>query len=287
MIGLDGDAPIADAIRFDRTATGDAGPTVGQVNVDSIPFDEPVGWVVFVIVGLAVLLGPYVLYVGVVKLRQAHRIFANDPVGAGEVGREEGIAEVEGTAGVLDGTLSGKYSGRPAVAQSWRRERKESETTSDGETETSYETVSQGSDAAPFLVEDETGAVAVDPSGADLSIETSEVDPHGGGLVSFGRDDPTYREYEGRIEPGDDVHVYGQVRTDGDGPGDDRHYVGDGSEVEQFVVSDASELRTVLRYAGVGLLLVVVAVLWIPTATVVFLLMVEAAFGIPIPLPIG
>lgn len=255
-------------------ATGDV------VNVDSVPFDEPTGWVVLAMAGLAVVVGPWVLVHGVRELRQGYEIFTNDPVGAGEAHLADGVVEVEGTAKRLDGTLSGKYSGRPALAHSWRRERRRERTDDEGNTRTSWDTVSRGSDAVPFLVEDGSGEIAVDPAGANLSIGESRVGSGGW----FTRRNERYREYEGRIEPGDSVHVYGQMRSgrDGDAPGEDRDYIGDGGEVSEFVVSDGSELRTVLRYLGSGLFLVFTALLWIPVATGLFLLLVEEAIGVPV-----
>lgn len=256
--------------------------TADIVNVDSIPFDEPIGWVVLAMVGLAVVVGPWVLLLGTRQLRQGYRLFASDPVGAGEVETADGVVEVEGTARELDGVLSGQYSDEPAFAQSWRRERKEERTNSDGEERTSWDTVSEGSDSVPFVVEDATGEVVVDPAGATLSIEESRQRSRSG-IWLFDRS-REYREYEGRIGPGDDVYVYGQKRpaSDDDAPVDDSHYVGSGSDVSEFVVSDVSELRTVLRYVGTGAFLVFVAALWIPISTFAFLALLEAAFGVPL-----
>jgi hypothetical protein len=254
--------------------------------INDVPFDEPVGWVALVMTGLGVVVGPWILVLGVGRLRQGYRIFVNEPVGAGEAHLEDGVVEVEGTAKPLDEVLEGRYTDEPALAHSWRRERREERTDDEGNTRTSWDTVSSGDDAVPFLVEDATGEVAVDPTGATLSIAEARVRSAGlfGSRIRFGRRNEEYREFEGRIEPGDDVHVYGQMRsaTDGDGPGGNRHCIGDGGEVSEFVVSDASEFRTVLRYFGQGLFLVVVAALWIPITTVVFLLLLERALGIPV-----
>lgn len=257
---------------------------VDAVNVRKLPLDEPVGWVILAVVLVAVPVGPWIVRLGVRQLRTGYRILATDPVGAGEVGYQEGIVEVEGVARPLEEPFTAKYSDEPALAQSWRRERKRERTDDDGNTNTEWRTVSRGTDSVPFLVEDETGSVAVDPSGAQLSITESEV--RQGGRVWFGGRDRRHREYEGRIAPGDGVHVYGQKRraTDpADLPGEEAVYVGDGDEVSEFVVSDGSELRTVLRYVGWGLLLTVVGVVWIPISLVVLAAIVEEMFGVPIP----
>lgn len=251
-----------------------------QANVADIPFDEPVGWVIFAMVGLAVVAGPVVLAYGARQLRIAASIALNDPVDAGAVHLEDGVVEVVGTATPLEEPLSGTYSGETALAQTWRRV-EETEETDDGDTQTTTRTVSSGRDAVCFLVEDETGSVAVDPTGANLSIGESLVASDG----PRGSENRYTYDYEGRIEPGDAVHVYGQVRSAAaseDAPGDGSVYVGDGGDVDEFVVSDASALRTALRYAGNGLLVVFVALLWIPSATFVFTAVVEEALGVPL-----
>lgn len=259
------------------------GDLVGEMraNVADLPLDEPVGWAVVVLTGLAVVVGPWVMVIGTRQVRFGYRMFTNDPVGAGEAHLQDGVVEVEGVVEPLEETVTGPYTGETAVAYTCRRERREERTDDDGETTTSWETVSRDSDAVPFLVADETGEVAVDPAGANLSITEAEVTRGG----STSRRRPEYQEYEGRIEPGEDVHVYGQLRTAADGegaPGEERTYVGDGDEVSEFVVSDGSELRTVLRYVGTGLFLVVVASLWIPLATLLFLVMLEGAVGVQV-----
>lgn len=254
--------------------------TEAQDNVADIPLDEPVGWVALAMMGLAVLVGPWVMVLGTRHLRQGYRIFANDPVGAGEAHLADGVVEVEGTARPLDGTLSGEYTDEPAVVQTWRRQRKEETTDSDGNTTSTWKTVERGSDSVPFLVADDTGQVAVDPSGATLSVDQSRVRESG---WLRGRNE-THRRYEGRIEPGDSVHVFGQTLSasdPADAPGENRTYVGGGSDVSEFVVSAGSELRTVVRYCGFGVLLVGAAALWIPVSSVVFLVLLEEAFAVP------
>ena len=252
-------------------------------NLDQIPFDEPLGWLLFAMIALAVVVGPWVLLLGTRQLRQVYRIFANDPVDAEAVPDEEGIVEVEARAETLDRTLSTKYGNEPAVAHSWRRERREEETDDDGNTDVSYRTISRGDSAVPFLAVDETGDVAVDPSGATLSISESRRRKN---RRLFSNDSERYREYEGRIAPGDRVHVYGQKRADDDSedaPGDKSYYIGNGDAVEEFVVSDGSELRTVLRYVGLGALLVVIALVWIPISITTFLVAVQEVTGIRVP----
>jgi hypothetical protein len=199
---------------------------------------------------------------------------ANEAVGAGDAHREAGVVEAEGTAASLGDTLAGTYSDEPALAQKRHRERREEETDDDGATATSWRTVDRGADAVPFLVGDETGSVAVDPAGASLSIGESRL----------GHANRQYREYEGRIGPGDSVYVYGRLREaddPADAPGERRTYVGDGDEVREFVVSDTGQLGTVFRYVLQGALLSSVGVALIPVAPLLFLMALEEAFGVP------
>lgn len=256
---------------------------IEAVNVEALPLDEPIGWVIVAIAIVAVAVGPLIIRLGVGQLRQGYRIFTSDPVGAGTVRDEEGIVEVEGVARPLEGTLNGKYSDKPALAQSWRRERKLERTDDDGNTKTEWRTVSKGTDFVPFRVEDETGSVAVDPTGAHLSISESRI--RQGGRVRIGNRNRRHREYEGRIAPGDSVHVYGQKRTATDptvGPDDSEVYIGDGDDVSEFVVSDGSELGTVLRYLGFGLVLTGIGLVWVPLTLIVLAAIIETLFGVPV-----
>lgn len=249
------------------------------------PFDGPADLVVFLLLALGVVIGPYVLYLALGQLGLAYRIFASDPIDAATVRSAEGVVEVEGVARKLEETLTGTYSNEPAFAYTWKKKRRETETDAEGNEETSWETISQGDTAVPFAVEDDSGTVAVDPGGANLTIDESRQDGDSGWFGSGSR----YRKYEGRIGPGDSVHVYGQKRTsapDEDSPGDEPYYIGGGDAVSEFVVSDVSELRTVLRYLGIALLLLVGALLWIPVAIGAFLHQIEATFGVPVWSPI-
>ncbi|RQG94215.1 GIDE domain-containing protein [Natrarchaeobius chitinivorans] len=255
-----------------------------QQSMHEGPFDEPIGWVMLALFGVTVVAGPLLMVVGGKKLQQAFSVFTNEPVGAGEVHLEDGIVEVEGTAQRFEKTLTGKYSNETALAQSWKRERKQEREQDDGSTNTTWTTVNRGSNAVPFLVEDDTGAVVVDARSADLSISTSRIRRRRRLLPwRKSRKNRRYREYEGRIEPGDGVHVYGQVTsTAQETPPltDDPAYIGDGDDVSNFLVSKGSELRTVLRLSLFGLLVFVVGAVFVPIGIVMFLLALEAVVGI-------
>lgn len=255
-----------------------------QQSMHEGPFDEPIGWVMLAMFGLTVVAGPLLMVVGGKKLQQSYSVFTNEPVGAGEVHLEDGVAEVEGTAKRFEKTLSGKYSDETALAQSWKRERKQEREQDDGSTSTSWTTVNRGSNAVPFLVEDDTGAVVVDARSADLSISMSRIRRNRGLLARYKRrKNQRHREYEGRIEPGDGVHVYGQVQSTGQETSpltDDPAYIGGGDEVSNFLVSTGSELRTVLRLSLFGLLVFAMGAIFVPIGTVMFLMALEAVVGI-------
>lgn len=197
------------------------------------------------LIGVGVVLGSiYLLYWGAKQFSNGWTIWRNDPVDVEEVHLEEGIVEVQGVAEPIDGeVLSAQYTDRKSLAYEYERKEKRRRRDADGETEWEWETVESGERTRPFHVSDDTGTVAVDPEGATVSLDEERV---GGGART--------RKYEGRLEPGDHVHVFGQKRTatDGDPPGDRQEFIGDGPETDEFTVSDATEFRTVLRYLGKG-----------------------------------
>ena len=239
-----------------------------------LPLDEPVGWLLIVVLGAMIPVGPWVLRWSGRQFRTGYAMLANKAVGAEDAHEESGAVEVKGTAIPLGETISGKYSDDPAIAQKWHKERVEEERDSDGNTTTSTRTVGRGSDAVPFLLEDETGAVAVDPSGASLSI--SETHIH--------RSPTDVEHYEGLIEPGDSVYVYGQLRKaddPADAPGEERTYIGTGDQVTEFVVSDSGQLGTVFNYFLYGAMMTAVGLGLTLLVPLFFLIAVEEAFGVP------
>lgn len=122
---------------------------------------------------------------------------------------------------------------------------------------------------------DETGSVAVDPEGATISLDEERV-------ATGARE----RKYEGRLEPSDFVHVYGQKRdaADGDAPDGESVYIGDGEETDAFTVSDTTEFWTVSRYVAKGVGMVVGGILGFALGTVGSLYLLEqvgiADFGL-------
>ena len=203
-----------------------------------------------------VVVGTYITYNGLGNLQKGWTVWQSDPISAGEVEYEDGTVEVQGTIEQLEEELlTTKYTDTPAVAHDYKlKEHEENRTTDSGP---EWQTVDGGTETQPFYVADETGSVAVDPDGATVSLDTEQIS--GGSEIDIGPvDTSTSKRYEGRLAPGDHVHVYGQKRNaQGDGPGGERFYIGDGGETDTFSVSDTTEGRTVVRYMSRGISLVV------------------------------
>jgi len=186
--------------------------------------------------------GCYMCYRGVTSLARGGRVISGDPIEAGDFHLAEGNVELEGTARPLGETVSAPYTDTDVLAYSYERKERRRDHDPDGGTQTRWETVEQGGDAVPFEVVDDTGGVAVDPEGADLTFDTERTGDGGVGT----------RTYEGRLEPESTVYVNGTKGevTEREGPlADERAAVGGG---EDLVVSDTSEGWTAARYLGRG-----------------------------------
>lgn len=201
------------------------------------------------------LVGLWLLYRGLSNLRSGFVIWSNDPIDAAAVRHESGVVEVQGSVKAIDGqTLSSKYTNTDCVAYDYtHKEKQHSHDPDDHGSDTEWRTVDSGSNSRPFYVTDGSGQVAVDPEGAKISLDSESV-ASGGGT----------RKSEGRLEPRDQVHVYGQKREDQEAaPGEESVYIGDGEETGRFTVSDTTEGRTVLRYVVKGAGMVVVALIFL------------------------
>lgn len=215
------------------------------------------GPVALAIVGAFGLVGLFLCYVGVTNLRRAYSIWTNEPIDAGSLHLESGVVEVQGEVEPIDdvGTLASEYTGTECVAYSYRRKekRRTHSSTDDSGSNTEWKTVESGEQHCPFYVTDGTGAVAVDPVEATLSLDSERV----------GTSSIRTRKYEGLLKPGDTVHVFGQKldASDGGAPADERSYVGAGDRAPAFTVSDTTEGWTVLRFTAKGLGLLVFGVL--------------------------
>jgi hypothetical protein len=182
------------------------------------------------------------LYTGSGALATGVRILLHRPVTAAQARHQDDVIEVQGTAERIEGhgPIGGKYSGQACLAYSWKERRVERDRNDDRPVRRTKRT---GKGAVPFYVSDETGTVAIDPANATLSIRRRLED----------RDRSVRyitRKYEGRIHPGDTVHVYGpkqEPATAGNAPGEEQFHVGTDDSGSTFKVSDTTAFRTALR----------------------------------------
>lgn len=190
-----------------------------------------------------------------------------------------GKAEVKGTARRTEGgsTTESPISRKEALATKVKVEEYQSNSNGGG----SWNTVYERNDSVPFVVEDGTGEVRVDPTNSEthLNLELwrervgggeeppdsvrrflereEEVDAAGNyslGSLDFGQ---RRRYSEGAVEPGDDVYVLGRASEEDAGWGEREHVIDEPTESGEFVVSDKSEERLVKEGKWQGLLLLV------------------------------
>jgi hypothetical protein len=143
----------------------------------------------------------------------------SDPVDVRQLTADSGTVELAGTARKHDAADRAPFTDTETLLCEWR--------VSIGGTDPN--TKGSGTYRTPFVLEDDTGEVLVDPDGATLQMEqTTEigVDPDESPptpIVEFlestrwlSEDSPVRRWYrESRLDPGDHVHVYGPLRDVG------------------------------------------------------------------------
>jgi hypothetical protein len=165
---------------------------------------------------VVVIVLPMVLFGGT-QLYRAFRLRQNDPADIQTVRTgSDGPVELTGTAEELGETVTGKYSDRECLAYAWEREERDAGSTTDNR-EINYHMEDFGTEGEPFHVRDETGTVAVDPTGANIYAEKDE----------WKNEERIHREK--RIEADDRLHVYGHkqdIIERQDGLGTESTYVG-------------------------------------------------------------
>lgn len=190
--------------------------------------------------------------------RQSERVAETAVTDVGSL--QPGTVAVEGIARVDEeaGTVTTALTEEEALVSQSTVTAKESRVTRDTQT-TSTETIHEEEQMVPFLVEDETGTVPVDPPAeADLRIDENakternrgvpeksdladDPDAAGDGTIPVG-DTSRYRDRDRRysqraIRPGEEVYVLGEAtdRADWDGASVE---IGGGEHPERFIVSD-------------------------------------------------
>ncbi len=167
-----------------------------------------------------------------------------------------GTVTVTGTAEPTDegGAVAAPISGEAALATAVEVQKKSGKT---------YRTIHETEDAVPFLVNDGTGVVRVDPATEgrfDLAVDPVVVGPGEeppAPVRRFLESEPAVgaaedsellgiavgerrRYLEGMVRAGDEVVVVGEARRAGSARGDHEHVVDGGSDPGSFVLSDKS-----------------------------------------------
>jgi hypothetical protein len=174
---------------------------------------------------------------GLLQLWTAYRIYSRPPDDVMDV-PSGGQIELEGTARPATGTVEAPFTGGECLVCDYEVE----EYRSQGKGR-SWQTIDEGRLVVPFLVEDGTGSVLVEPAGVRTNLSTAaEIDVDGGAepparIRRFIEATPDVdsentsvdlkvielntgndrRYVERRLDPGETVHVLGHARYGRDG----------------------------------------------------------------------
>lgn len=223
-------------------------------------------------VGLC-LVGVVLLGVAVRMPQPAYRVLTRDPLSVRDLSMHDGAVELRGAAVPDDGqTVETPFTETACLAYEYEAQ----ELKSSGQS-SYWETLDEGGQSAPFVLEDETGRVRVDPEGATLELddhtlrvsggdelpariqqyirETGEVERDTGSVdllvteIDYGDDQ---RFIERRLDAGETAHIYGGVepRQGGEWGSALADVVVTADETTgTYVISDSSEWR-VAYHAG-------------------------------------
>lgn len=230
-----------------------------------------------------VAIGGYFLFSGGRKLSTVFHILRNDPLAVSELHGHRGPVEIEGRATESDaGTVTAPFTGSSCLAYTYQVDEK------DGN---SWKTLDEGMGGTDFIVDDGSGRVRVDPTGADVRLTSHSVTVPAGSelpdrlaayVESTEAVDPPNRSVdllltdvtvgnrqrftERRLDRGDEAYVYGEATQ---GPPTEwgsslvDAQIGDGERTPVFVISDTDERGTAWRISrgalfelGFGLILV-------------------------------
>jgi len=217
------------------------------------------------------LIGGILLLTEGARFRAVYHILRKAPGPVRELGGSRGPSQVEGRAVAgAEGTVTAPLTGSECLLYNYDVERLD--TVSGG-----WTTLTAGMGGVDFAVEDDTGRVAVDPTGAEFHFEdhretvspgddmperlaafvaaSSDVDPDTLTLdlrvteVTFGN---RHRFTERRLDVDEQVYVYGQATTGqaaewGSDLVDSR--VADSDALPAFVISDTDHRGTAWRIA--------------------------------------
>jgi len=242
----------------------------------------------------ALTVAGYLLLVGGRRLKTVFHILRNDPIPVRELHGRRGPVEIEGRAVEgEDGRVTAPFTGSRCLVYSYEVEERRSQ----GKNE-SWKTLDSGLDGVDFIVDDGRGRVRVDPTGAEIHVESQSVTVSAGTelpdrladyVESTDAVEPQNRTVnllvteltvgnkqrftERRLDVGETVYVYGEAS-----PGPAAEWgsnlvdavVGDGDRTPVFVISDTDERGTAWRIGrgglwrvGAGLLALTVGLLFV------------------------
>lgn len=233
---------------------------------------SPIVGLLLVLFGLVVLES---LHRAARELRTAYRVLSTPTGRVSDLLTDpEGPIELRGTARAADEVVSGPFTGEVSLLCETRVEEYRSSRYGG-----SWREIDSGSWSVPFLLEDDSGSVLVDPRGADVRLGSDVVrigvdggsapperirryvDAHGLscenrrldlGPLSIPRG-ADRRYTERRIRPGAELYVLGRARPEATGVGSVDAVVGDGSDA--CLIGEGSARRNVaraLRRSGVA-----------------------------------
>jgi len=217
------------------------------------------------------LIGGILLLTEGQRFRAVYHILRNAPGPVQKLAGYGGPVQIEGRAVAgAEGTVTAPLTGSECLLYSYDVERLDT-------VDVSWTTLTAGMGGVDFAVEDDTGRVAVDPTGAEFHFEdhretvspgddmserlaafvdaSSDVDPDTLTLdlrvteITLGN---RHRFTERRLDVGEQVYVYGQATTGqaaewGSDLVDSR--VADGDALPAFVISDTDQRGTAWRIA--------------------------------------
>lgn len=181
---------------------------------------------VLVFLGVVTLAGTALLLLAARELLRGLRYRRLRPTPIHALTDASGRVTVSGRVERVDEVLESAVTGRPCVAHAWRVDGLVTERSFDQGARTRRGNLAFGRDAVPFRVRDDTGAVVVDPAGADLRLAEEWVPAPSRDPLE--RSDATMRTpfadavrsrqyFESRLNEGETVVVTGRVE-----PSDER-----------------------------------------------------------------
>lgn len=173
-------------------------------------------------------IGLFLFGAGVREALRASRLRRTGTTPVSALSAASGRVVVTGIARRADSTVTAPFTRREALAHSWHVEALTRQWSNDG-VRHRWSQVDRGKDAVPFVVDDGTGTVLVDPEGATLRLAEAWVPDYepdqserdtldldfGSPRQLAGESDPRY--YEARLDEGETVTVHGTVGADDDG----------------------------------------------------------------------